>query len=164
MSFLYNINMKNESKIKQIANKLNKNILEAKKYQGKKSQDFHHFLLDRFDEEYINQNEVFQEIGTLFADNENDMYELIETVEELNKELEVKTKESQQITEEYIKVIKAKDYISTKEFSILYGMSIGTQDNRRGKTHNPLPFKRDGERKIVYNQQEAREWYESQLN
>ncbi len=164
MAFLYNINMKKEVKIKQIANKLNKNILKAKKYQGKKSQEFHHFLLDRFDEEYINQNEVFQEIGTLFADNENDMYELIETVEELNKELEVKTKESQQITEEYIKAIKAKPYISPKEFSILYGMSIGTQDDRRGRTHNPLPYKKQGVRLIVYNQEEAREWYESELN
>jgi len=155
--------MTNKKKVKDIANKLNKNILETKKYQDRKFQKFYHFLLDRYDEEYINENEVIQEITSLFGDNANDMYELIETVEELNKELEVKTKESQQITEEYMKVLQVKKSITVKEFEIIYGFGASWQRERCRRVRNKLPRFQDKDNgKYMYNVADVEQWFENE--
>lgn len=61
-----------------------------------------------------------------------------------------------------IEQIKHKKYISTKEFTLLYGFSSEWQKNRRGRIHNSLPyFQEDYGCKILYNVRDVDIWFEN---
>jgi len=76
----------------------------------------------------------------------------------------LKQKSSNSITEDEIKKIQAKKFISPKELSILYpDMSISSQATYRGRLKDKLPFHQKKKRgKITYVVSEVEEWRKNQ--
>lgn len=65
-------------------------------------------------------------------------------------------------TEEDIRRIQAKKYISVKEFTVIYGYSSEWKRNRRGKLYNRLPFRQEKKGgKILYNVEEVEIWFKN---
>lgn len=66
------------------------------------------------------------------------------------------------LTEEDIKIIRAKKYITVKEFTQIYSYSSDWQRNRRSRIHDHLPFIqiiRSG--KITYDVEKVENWFEN---
>ena len=66
------------------------------------------------------------------------------------------------LTEEDIKVIRAKKYITVKEFTQIYSYSSDWQRNRRSRLYDHLPFIqiiRGG--KITYDVEKVENWFEN---
>ena len=61
-----------------------------------------------------------------------------------------------------IEKLKYKKYITTKEFTFLYGFSKEWQANRRGRIHDSLPYvQEDYGHKILYNVRDIDIWFEN---
>ena len=66
------------------------------------------------------------------------------------------------LTEEEIKKIQAKKYITVQEFSLIYNYSSSWQKNRRSRLHDRLPYRqnvRGG--KITYEVKKVEIWFEN---
>ena len=63
-----------------------------------------------------------------------------------------------------IKNINDKEFISVKEFTILYGYSAAWQSQKRSKIHDPLPRVSEGTNKILYSSIAIKKWFENYLN
>jgi len=82
----------------------------------------------------------------------------------LNKLLkqEERYKEILEIEKQMIK-IQSKKNISVKEFAEIYNVSKTSQQNYRGRIHNPLPYHQKVEGgKITYNVEEVEQWFDNQ--
>lgn len=65
--------------------------------------------------------------------------------------------------EAYMVRIQAKKYITVKEFSEIYNVSISSQQNYRGRLYDPLPYHQKVQRgKITYIVDEVEKWLENQ--
>jgi len=58
-----------------------------------------------------------------------------------------------------LKLLKEKDFISVKEFELLYGYSSTAQKGFRGRLRNPIPFIQKGlGSKVTYETKEVLKW------
>lgn len=65
--------------------------------------------------------------------------------------------------EQQMQKIQAKKNITVKEFAEIYNISKTSQQNYRGRIHNPLPYHQKVEGgKIVYVVEEVEKWFENQ--
>lgn len=63
----------------------------------------------------------------------------------------------------YMAKIQAKKYITVKEFEEIYSVSKNSQQNYRGRIHDPLPYHQKVLRgNILYNVEEVEQWLENQ--
>jgi hypothetical protein len=75
---------------------------------------------------------------------------------------EYQYKEVLEIEKQMMK-IQSKKNISVKEFAEIYNVSKTSQQNYRGRIHDPLPYHQKVEGgKIVYNVEEVERWFENQ--
>jgi len=59
--------------------------------------------------------------------------------------------------------IQSKKNISVKEFAEIYNISKTSQQNYRGRIHNPLPYHQKVEGgKIIYSVDEVEQWFDNQ--
>lgn len=59
--------------------------------------------------------------------------------------------------------IQSKKYITVNEFEEIYSVSKTSQQNYRGRIHDPLPYHQKVFRgKILYNVKEVEQWFENQ--
>ena len=82
---------------------------------------------------------------------------------ELNKLLDKQDQlEDINLLAKNIKKIQAKDYIDAKEFKEIYGFSTDWQKNRRGRIHDPLPYRQESaNKKITYVVSDINIWFEN---
>ena len=65
--------------------------------------------------------------------------------------------------EQQMKKIQSKKNITVKEFTEIYNVSKTSQQNYRGRIHDPLPYHQKVEGgKITYNVEEVEKWFENQ--
>lgn len=65
--------------------------------------------------------------------------------------------------EKQMKKIQSKKYITVKEFTDIYNTSKTSQQNYRGRMHDPLPYhQKVAGGKIVYVVDEVEKWFENQ--
>ena len=65
--------------------------------------------------------------------------------------------------EVYMAKIQSKKYITVKEFSEIYNVSISSQQNYRGRIYDPLPYHQKVFRgNITYIVSEIEKWLENQ--
>ncbi|MDO9305082.1 MAG: hypothetical protein Q7T77_07105 [Sulfuricurvum sp.] len=83
---------------------------------------------------------------------------MLDNVISLNKLLEKPNKKLLEIDQ-----IRQKEFITVKEFEILFGYSSQWQAQRRSKLHDPLPRATENKRKILYNTEEVRKWIENNV-
>lgn len=91
--------------------------------------------------------------------NEEIDFQLIELNKLLDKQDQI---EDINFLAKNMKKIQAKNYIDTAEFKEIYGFSIDWQKNRRGRIHDPLPYRQEKRnRKITYVVSEIDIWFEN---
>ena len=77
----------------------------------------------------------------------------------------IKIKNIQEINdiEVYMAKIQSKKYITVKEFSEIYNVSVSSQQNYRGRLYDPLPYHQKVFRgNITYIVSEIEKWLENQ--
>jgi hypothetical protein len=92
--------------------------------------------------------------------SKNKSANLEDSVDYLKRSLEslLKQQSSQEMTK-----IQSKKYITVKEFSEIYSISKTSQQNYRGRIHDPLPYHQKVEGgKISYIVEEVKNWLENQ--
>jgi hypothetical protein len=94
----------------------------------------------------------------IFADIENRLNEKID-FDKLKKEAE---QEVLEVQKQMVK-IQAKKIISVREFTEIYGDSKTTQQNYRGRMHDPLPYEQKVEGgKVTYIVEKVEQWKANQ--
>jgi len=139
------MNKKDISEIKEVIN----HILE---YRNKEIYDNENVYTSKYDYE---EKDRLNNITT----NKYDI-----PLVKLNKLLkqEERYKEILEIEKQMIK-IQSKKNISVKEFAEIYNVSKTSQQNYRGRIHNPLPYHQKVEGgKITYNVEEVEQWFDNQ--
>lgn len=114
--------------------------------------------------DYRNTPEIWynytKEITDLLFDKFLDLKEsTLFLIELLDKEKQIKYKKK--VNKLDIEFIQKKKYITVKEFTGIYNMSRETQQRRRGRLYDPLPFRKEGN-KIYYEVKEIENWLENQ--
>ena len=72
------------------------------------------------------------------------------------------TKEKEGKELEKIKIAKEKEFITTKEFELLYSYGIESQKCLRGRIQNHIPFiQKSAGSKILYNKENVEKWLKS---
>lgn len=100
-------------------------------------------------QEYINQ------VNTYINDFQNDMKQLISNIDDKEQQEEM-LKKLELIN---LERLNKKKYISVDEFKTLFGYSVTSQQNMRGRTHNPIPFIQEKlGSKITYEVELVKEW------
>lgn len=81
----------------------------------------------------------------------------------LNNILEVEEKNQEVLEiEKQMAKLQSKKYITVKQFTEIYSYSSDWQKNRRGRIHDPLPFRQDGlNKKISYVVNDIENWFEN---
>ena len=94
----------------------------------------------------------------IFADIDNRLNEKID-FDKLKKEAE---QEVLEVQKQMVK-IQAKKIISVREFTEIYGDSKTTQQNYRGRMHDPLPYEQKVEGgKVTYIVEKVEQWKANQ--
>ena len=64
-----------------------------------------------------------------------------------------------------LNIIKEKDFISIKEFTIVYGYSSTSQKGFRGRLRNPIPYIQKGlGTKVIYDNKDVLKWLKKERN
>lgn len=58
---------------------------------------------------------------------------------------------------------KEKEFITVKEFQLLYSYGASWQKERRSRVHNPLPTISQYRNKVLYNHQEVKAWLDNEV-
>jgi hypothetical protein len=100
-------------------------------------------------------NKSLYTIQTLYNNVYNSM---LNNVISLNKLLEKPNKKLLEIDQ-----IRQKEFITAKEFEILYGYSVQWQTQKRSNIHYPLPIVSEKNKKILYNAIEVKKWLDNNV-
>jgi len=125
-----------------------------------------HLIKFRKEEIFLNENTFSSKYDYKEKDRLNNItmgkfdIPLIELNNLLNKEEQYK--EVLDI-EQQMKKIQAKKNITVKEFVDIYSIGKTSQQNYRGRIHDPLPYHQKVEGgKITYNVEEVEQWFDNQ--
>jgi hypothetical protein len=155
--------MTNKKKVKDITNRLNEYVLSRENSIQEKIKSFNKKARKNFDNRTDKEERKIKKEHMSLINEHKEFSLVYEILEELNKELEVKTKEAEKITEEYMKVLQAKKSITVKEFELIYGFGRSWQNERCRRVKNKLPRFQDKESgKILYSVEEVEQWFENE--
>lgn len=99
--------------------------------------------IQQYTKEYINTIQSLSDIHR----------QISETIQPLAKSLKKPNKRLLTLDD-----LKDKEFITVKEFELLYGYSAEWQSQRRSRIHNALKRVSDNKRKIIYKHSEVKDW------
>lgn len=154
----------NFNRVNKISNEKTKNINDLKsndEFEYNKVSSIYHRQLEK--KHFLSQ---YRENGLSVLEDGSEKYNrsFDEQLIKLNSLLDKKDQIKEIVDlEQQMKKIQAKKFITVKEFTEIYNISKTSQQNYRGRMHDPLPYhQKVAGGKIVYVVEEVEKWFENQ--
>jgi len=161
---LETISDEQDTLVRNLYEKHTKKHLDDNGYKNN-DRDFYHKVVDMLQEkcsieELFDDNDIAISLYYKNIETFNSLLSYATSVYELYDNLNIEYLEKAKNDKvEAIQIAQAKEFITIKEFSLLYEKSVKTQQAYRSRPQNPIPYiqKKLGDN-VLYNKIEAENW------